>query len=404
MNAEPTERPRPPRWLSPRHFLAGFVAGLVLCALAGHWLARRDYHAEFTRFHPAISPEGSYYPTLDEMRSIVRARCRPDRILVVVGGNSILHGVGQPADRMWTHELQRLLGERYAVVNLAFRGAMATDFGAVVAESLRAEYPRQIYVANLAPVGDMLPLGLDDYRYLFWEAYYRGLLEDFAPREAAVAEYWRRHGGAGAAAEKRATVLADAALRYRDLWNWAGYRHLFTLRSAHSPHWPEIVWPRRRLADREDDYETMPFASPTRFGPEKTAAEMDIVRGFTATFYERGPEGWRLTEVRRKIFRELAAAAFPDNLKGRTLLLVGRNSPYYLRQLAPDETARETQAYRDTLELLGLAGYRAREYGRDFADEDYGDRTHLTVTGGRRLAAEIAPEIAAIARGKGWVP
>jgi len=66
----------------------------------GAWEGTRDHYPRFTRFIPAISPEVSYYPTVAEMCAIVRARHRPGQVLVIVGGNSIFYGSGQPADQM----------------------------------------------------------------------------------------------------------------------------------------------------------------------------------------------------------------------------------------------------------------------------------------------------------------
>ena len=140
-----------PRFFQPVTLLAGVVLGLIGLAWAGRAVTGRDWHRDFVRFHPLIAPESMYQPTIGEMRAIVRARCRPDQILVIVGGNSIFQGVGQPVENLWTRHLQELLGDRYAVVNLAFRGSSPTDAGALAAESLRDEYPRQIYLANVPP-------------------------------------------------------------------------------------------------------------------------------------------------------------------------------------------------------------------------------------------------------------
>src|SRR5258708_2232796 len=88
----------------PRWIFAGVALGLVVMAWLGRRATESDYHPRFTRFFPAISPEASYYPTIGEMSAIVRARCRRDQVLVIVGGNSVLHGVWQPAEVMWTRK------------------------------------------------------------------------------------------------------------------------------------------------------------------------------------------------------------------------------------------------------------------------------------------------------------
>ena len=149
------------------------------------------------------------------------------KILVLVGGNSVLLGVGQKKEQLWTKELQRLLGPDFVVVNLAFRGALLTEMGAVVAEVLSKKY-RLIYVANeQAPMRMELPAG-GTYDYLFWQAQASGKLFKAVPgseeAKAVVANRGRE-------------LLSDAALRgyfdywshASDLWNYLGYNYVFTV-------------------------------------------------------------------------------------------------------------------------------------------------------------------------------
>jgi len=42
--------------------------------------------------------------------------------------------------------------------------------GAVVAEALRREYPRQIYIANAIPTQPIEAAGSVIYRFMFWDA------------------------------------------------------------------------------------------------------------------------------------------------------------------------------------------------------------------------------------------
>jgi len=394
--------PDTPRWFQPRTFLAGFAGALVLLSVAGAWLGRQDRHPGFTRFHPFISPEAQYYPTIAEMCAIVRTHCRPNQVLVIVGGNSIFYGVGQPADKMWTRRLQELLGDRYCVVNLAFRGASAADGAAVVAEVLRDEFPRQIYVANVGPMQGIDPVGSDPYRFIFWEAYYKGLLMDYAPRTRYIAQHFRND-----ARDRRAhpeiigRVWLDRLLHFRDLWNYVTMEWICTIPSAYQPALPQVHWPRQRFADTEPDFVDIPWAS--RFRRDLASTELGIVRGFTESYYHRDGEGpWQLAEWKRKDVDTYIRLAMPEALRRRTLIIVSKNSPYYVDQLAPGERERDDQGYRDTLEIWRGAGYHAATYPNDFAAADYGDRTHLTVTGGRKLAGMVADDVRAIAAECGY--
>lgn len=387
----------------PRTFLAGLAAGLALCSLVARRVSYRGYHDTFTRFHQVLSPEAQYYPTLAEMCGIVRSRCRPDQVLVIVGGNSVFNGVGQPADRMWTVELQRRLGAGFVVVNLAFRGALCTDGGAVVAEALRREFPRQVYVANTLPFGLPLPYGIDPYRYVFWEALQSGSLEDFGPRDERVAWVLAHEYTRGDRFDLRSRDWLDRALRFRDLWNWVGYEYLFTIPTPITPHLPQAVWARKRFADNEADFERT--APSERFRPEFREAEMKIVRGFSESYYDLDSGGsWRLKAPIREGFEKMAKAAFPDDLKGRTLIMLSRNNPYYVRQLSREELLRDSAAYRDAVAEWRKAGYEAADYGSRYDPADFGDRTHLTASGGRKLAEQVSGLVLDVARKRGYQP
>ncbi len=398
---QPTTLERTP-FFRPRTFLVGLLAGLVLCSAIARTVSQRSYHRGFLRFFPAISPEAQYYPTIEEMRGIVRTACRPDQVLVVVGGNSIFNGVGQPPEKLWTVELQRLLGDRYGVVNLAFRGAMCTDAGAAVAESLRHEFPRQIYIANSAPLAPPAPYGLEPYRYMIWEARSRGLLETFAARDALIADYKRDFMSWGQRFDVWGLGWLDRGLRFRDLWNWVGYRYIFTIRNPVTPHMMAAVWPRRDFEDHESDFEDIPTSD--RFRPENNDIEMKITRAFSQHFLLKDWKGnWRPIPLLQREFEGAAKGAFPDDLKARTLIMLSRNSSVYLRQLSADELRREDAAYSYGVAEWKKMGYASADYGRDYEDGDFGDRTHLTATGGRKLAAQVADQVRQISMNLGYL-
>jgi hypothetical protein len=57
----------PFRLFRPGFFLGGVLLGLGLLSGLARWVSVRNYHEAFTRFHVRISPEGQYYPTINEM-------------------------------------------------------------------------------------------------------------------------------------------------------------------------------------------------------------------------------------------------------------------------------------------------------------------------------------------------
>jgi hypothetical protein len=330
------------------------------------------------------------------MLAIVRARCHPGQTLVVIGGNSILEGVWQPVGDLWSEHLQELLGDRYCVINFAFRGGSPTDGGAVVAEVLRREYPRQIYIADEAPFNGVESFAHEPYRYIFWQAYFRGLLMDVPSRDRHIAEYQWNKEQRRLFVESAISVWLDRALNYRDLWNRVCFEDFCTVPSYLGECFPALLPARRLFKDNEPDAYNPAFLA-VKYPLSSFEAEMRIVRDSSGQFYkptDRG--GWQLSPAKHKELATIYAEAFPPALIPRTLILVSQNSPYYRRRLAPEELARDGQAYDDAVQLWRDAGYTAMDYGRDFADDDFGDRTHLSKTGGRKLAELVAPQVRAI--------
>jgi len=394
--------PSGPPFFRPLTLLAGFMLGLVFFAWLGRHLTRQDWHKDFVRFHPMIAPDSLYQPTVGEMSAIVRARCRPDQVLVIVGGNSILLGVGQPADQVWTRRLQELLGDHFAVVNLAFRGAGPTDGGAVVAEALRNEFPHQIYLANVTPIGAGSPVGIDTYRFALLDAYFKGLLLPWKPREDGLNKYFSAAQNASQVTEIKWGSRLDAALHFQDFWNWWSYTQFFTFPTPLMPKWPESYWARDRFTDNETVYDSTPFDQ--KFSPEIRSAEIRITRNYSALFYEKDASNhWTLKSKNRKSFTADMREAFPDPLKKRTLLIITRNSPFYTNQMEGEARDRDELSVRESIQLWQSAGYSAADAGHDFLQEDFGDRTHLTTQGGLKLAANVAPAVSALADKLGYL-
>ena len=64
---------------------------------------------------------------------------------------------------------------------------------------------------------------------------------------------------------------------------------------------------------------------------------------------------------------------------------------------------RDDQAVRDTIAGYEQLGYAALDTGKGYTIDDFGDRTHLTSTGGAKLAATTAPKIQALATQLGYL-
>src|SRR5262249_38079452 len=110
------------RLLAPWALLVGVAAAFLGCCLAGHLASRRNHLHHFGRFHLMRPPEPLYYPTVGQVRQFARSHYDRDKVLVIVGGSSVLHGTGQRAGHVWTDRLQEELGDGYQILNLALRG------------------------------------------------------------------------------------------------------------------------------------------------------------------------------------------------------------------------------------------------------------------------------------------
>jgi hypothetical protein len=381
-NAAPrTNRP----FFRPVSLIAGLATGMLGLAGAGFLAARTNWHTEFTRLHPMIAPESRYQPTVDELLAMIRANSSPEKVLVIVGGNSVLYGVGQPAPVMWTRSLQEQLGPDYSVVNLALRGSRPTDGGAVIAEALRDEYPRLIYIANVPPLLTADAIGGDDYRFMLLDAYYKGYLLPWEPRDRSLSNPGR------VAREDRIGAWLDARVRYRSAWNWWTFHIFSTVPSPLSVSILQSLAARGQFRDEETNIEAIPFSQ--RFAGASFEADMGITRAFTERFYDRIGDGWQMREAARTEFDTFAAEAFPTALRSRTLIVISRNSPYYTSRLAPELRERDEIAVTDSISGWERHGYEAVDSGTNFDPADFGDRTHLTASGGRKLAVNVAAKV-----------
>ena len=165
---------------------------------------------------------------------------------------------------------------------------------------------------------------------------------------------------------------------------------------------PELATPRSKLPDDEPDA-TLPENLVNRYPASSLALETQIVRGFEIYSHKDAQGHWVLADATRADLIEHFTAAFPTQLKARTLILISRSSPYYRRRLTADEAVGEDIAYQNTVDVWKQTGYDSLAYGRDFNDDDYGDRTHLSKLGGAKLAAVVAPEVRAMAERLGYL-
>lgn len=396
--------------LAPEAVLLGAVLAFLACCAAGHRAATCDASENFTRFHPLIAPESLHYPTIRQLRQLARAKLDPAKVAVIVGGSSILQGTGQPAGDVWTTHLQQLLGSDYCVLNLGLRCAAMNEFGAVVAEVVRDEFPRLLFVTDLSP-GKLPEADGLLQRFLFWDAQVRGLLIDDATREKALqtslqracddeARLGRKEAldrhlmSAEAQRELRAAMRIDTLLAFRDLWTSLAYTSFSTLWTPRTR--ANFLAARRTYGDPEPG--PRPLERRISLGRDK---ELEVTRELLASAVDVSPglehaTPWK--ELRRAI-----DTSFPGAVRQRTLVAVMRLSPYRLVDLEPDERQAYERVIGNAVAVLRSTQVHAMQIGAGYEFEDYADGRHLAPSGGVRLAHEVAARLADMAHELGYL-
>jgi len=373
--------------LSSVPYFLGFGLGLLILSWVGGEVHSSRMAREFVRFHQSINVEADNFPTARQVRPIIApSRQVTPKVFVIVGGSSVLHGSGQPADLVWTRFLQEELGPDYQVINFAQRSGDAADFGNIAAELLLLQSRPVIFIADASILYYARPLQNSFYRHIIFDAWHRGYLLPWPPRDRLLSEAaWR------GPKELRAPALGsilDAALNFNDLWNFIGYE------------FANSNWNR--------------FLNSTSFKPRSSFQEISpTVEQFASMRYSYDVDSI-LQQIRAETTPEdrhwdrmiqVTEQMVPPDLRAVTLATIDLVSPYYLNRLAPTErNAFMARAYEQMQRLQKLGINRVVMAAKDFTEDDYFDRVHLVVSGGQKLATILAPTIRQMATELKYLP
>jgi hypothetical protein len=242
-------------------------------------------------------------------------------------------------------------------------------------------------------------------KYVFWDAYYKGMLDDDAVRMKRIEE-----NGQGAAAdaltERRIRGMIESWFYDTDLWNWFGYEVMFTTPSAFVRlPFAYFTTPRRLIPDPTPVGETYP--AERRYPPAGFETAMSQVKGSLRLVCKQADGGGRWEPDPESpiwgVFDITATAAFPEPFRQRVVPLLFGESPYYVDKLRDDERACYRNIRPETARRLSAVGYQPILTGADLTEDDYADRVHVLSSGGRKLAADIAPHLRRIARELGYL-
>lgn len=376
--------------------LFGVGLGFCLCSLAGRIVSDRPMFENFVRFHGPISPADYFYPTASELVSHVRHTVPRSKYLVVVGGASYFRGTGQNPDELWTLELQRLLGDDYAVVNFAMDQSGVTSFAAVAFQVLSRDYPRIAYVTNASPVVVDPIDGGETYRYVFWDAYYKGMIPLPDPWSERVRELARDERRDPAGLELHLGKWIDQFTHACDLWTYVGYRYIFTVWSDGMPG--TMTSARGQYIDASD--ENLPQRQrDLRQNVDYRRRYEEMNKDFATKGFVRDKSGkWGPAPYAFDIISQLSESMFPDGLKSKCFLVLVRANPFFEQEFTADDWRRHETMFRQGQLAFERAGYRVVQLPEsDFTPDDFVDGGHYMVSGGRKVARAVSDTIRASA-------
>lgn len=391
------------RWLShflrPRIFLLGLCCGLLVCAMLGRTVAHESYYKNFVRFGGAVQNDTSFFVTASQIKALIKAECRKDQILVLIGGSSVLWGAGQPIRALWTKKLQENLGQRYCVFNFAAPAGSLAGYASVALESVANDYKKSILVADSAfPPSE--PDGMIWYKHFFWDAYYKNMLDNSIVRRADLRISQIRENTAKQDSIKQSRIeqvrlgmWLDSLLYFNDLWTYVHYNYAMTI---YNPSLGTLNWGPRKLGSDYDYEVSMDEVRKLRnFPPVDSASfksEFAIVRSFHDKNFKKTPSGSVLNE--ESISQaDSALRDFPITDFSRKVIITQiQEAPYYLDKMSSEEKRdfvflRERQAA--IWEKYGYGVVRLD----NVTQYDYGDRPHLNTFGGYKLAENVAAKI-----------
>jgi len=389
------------RFLSPAWFFSGVAIGLGFCICTGKWASHRPVYSNRVRFLRKVSPQGSVYPTVENLCRFVRRRAPRDKTLVLVGGSSVLLGVGQKEENLWTKTLQEKLGPDFAVVNISFSGSTFAPVGMPIAEILSKEYPRWYFVNDLFLNGPQewvpAPNGPFTYRHILWQSRLSNQLLKNPGRDLKFKDllFDKNDSVRLRAQEDALRALFEISLKSSNLWNSIGDRYFFPVYSALLP--PDVpFWtPRRKLKDDNDDEPTGVSAS------ERFAKTADLeVKGLRLRIHGvgedgdgRGAEGMAEHQINLKT---LDSAIIDSGMRRHSLFLIISACPYFIDLLKPEEKESYLRGILTDAAELNREGFNVIPVGLHYHPDDYIDSQHISNLGAPKIAEDVATELRAM--------
>jgi hypothetical protein len=369
------------------------MIGFITCCCLGYFAGNFNQFGKIARFGLVLGPESSFFPTIRQFVSYALANSGDNKTIVIVGGSSILNGVGQNSQELWTKKLQEKLGTKYSVLNLGLRSCGTYEGGYFVAEALLKKSKKVIFVTGSPPAGTISPLGFPIYAHLYWDAKYHHLLYDFPERDQAIAESEKALPDDQWTPDKlnelKLSRMFNTILNFSDFWNTIGYRYFYTIYSPATSSAPFSAL--KRLPETEG-FERFPTPEP------KLA--MSTIRSNSSNMFDWDVREhcWQKNTKAWNGFTRTIRTNVAPPLRPNTLVLLMYYNPKYRSQLTQSEQDRDELSYELAETALRNEGLEAVRAGADYKPEDFRDTKHLSPSGGARLANLVADEVERMAK------
>jgi hypothetical protein len=379
------------RFLQPKYFLIGIIMGFVISSIGGYIVSKHMRYHHFVRFTSYIGPTLDYFPTASELLMTAKHEVSSDKILVLIGGNSILRGEGQNDNEIWTKELQNILGNQFKVLNYGFNGAHFSSFGGAAFRMLSEIYPKIIFVSTCTFADEAHEIdGGNLYGYLFWDAYYKNLFHPDKNEKQKIVQLRRKQMSTKEGIELHFMSYLDSLFYFRNLWNWMGYQLIFTVYNKNV--YPTIFKARRSFQDDVVDNETL--AESVRKDTKRFKDENDVIIKMAFNNWV-GSSGHYVPEKENDI-RQTFDNVFESRYRSKILCVLSTYNPRNLSVLPQSEKEAYKNIISDTRSILLKLGYQAIQT-QNMTPVDYIDFMHYVRSGGNKIAKEVAPIVKNIA-------
>lgn len=384
-------------FLKPSYFFSGVVAGLIACSVAGQLVSQHFRYNHFTRFFSPISNTLDYFPVAHELLATAQHKISPDKILVLIGGSSILRGDGQNEDDLWSVRLQKKLGSQYQVLNYGFNGAQFPGFGGVAYRVLSEHYKKIIFVSTCALSEANEMDGGKTYGYLFWDAYYKNLFHPNALEAKQIKQFRRAQLKTNNGIELHLMSYLDSKLYFRNLWNWVGYRYFFTVWNRNA--YPQTLQARRHFRDIKIDNESL--VATTRLNMERFQSEIDRLHSFS---FDKQVDfkSHHLSSTKKAELKQAYNDIFAEHYRPNSLCIFSTYNSRHTSKLSKEEQMAYNILMKDAVAVTQSLGYNTMTT-KNLVPNDYVDYMHHVASGGNKVADQAAKEINTIAKKRGYL-